>query len=222
LKSRKSGRLARVGSPVTAGDVWVRPGTADMAIYDQIVLQPYLPRDRSFVTIIDCGANIGLSVRYLKAAYPDAVVVAVEPDEGNFGMLSRNTSGLKGVHCVKAGIWPVPGYLELRQEGLRHSSFRTKEASDDTGLEAVSIPLLMERFSLSRVSLLKIDIEGSELELFSGSDLSWIDRVDAIAIELHDGWRPGCGDAFFRAITSWSWTFSTYGGAILCEKRTAE
>lgn len=219
LKSQRTGGLARISSPLTGGPVWVRPGTSDMAIYDQIVLHPYLPRDRQFKTIIDCGSNIGLTVRYLAAAYPDARIIAVEPDESNFTLLQRNCEGLPGTSCVRAGIWPANGTINLRKSGLRPSSFRTTAGEGDATVEAVTVPLLMDRFGMERVSLLKIDIEGAELELFSGADTSWIDRVDAISIELHDGWRPGCGDAFFRAIAPWKWSYSFHGGAVLCERR---
>lgn len=219
LKSHRSTELAKISSPMTGGAVFVRPGTADMAIYDQIVLQPYLPRDRKFSSIIDCGANIGLTARYLNSAYPTATLIAIEPDARNFDMLVANTSDRPNIRCVRAGIWPTLGHLDLQEEGLRYSSFQTKKANAETGLEAVTITEIMRRFDLPRVSLLKIDIEGSELELFSGADTSWIERIDAIAIELHDSWRPGCGDAFFKAISRWSWSFSFHGGAVFCERR---
>lgn len=197
----------------------VRAGTTDMAIYDQIVLQPYLPRDRAFNTIIDCGSNIGLTVRYLHAAYPTARIIAIEPDDGNFQLLAANTRGRTGIECLRAALWHETGRLSLKRKGLKPSGFQVASNSEDADTEAVTVSQIMARFSLERVSLLKIDIEGSELEVFNASDLSWIDRVDAISIELHDSWRPGCGDAFFKAIAAWNWTFSFHGGAVLCEKR---
>ena len=219
LKSHRSPRPARVSSPLTGGEVQVRPGTADMAIYDQIVLQPYLPRDRNYVTIIDCGANIGLTARYWKAACSDATVVAVEPDKANFDLLVTTTAGLANVHCVQAGIWPSSGKLQLEREKLGSSGFRTHATGGPGEIDAVTMPELMARFGIERLSLLKVDIEGAEKELFSGPDLQWIDRVEAIAIELHDQWKPGCGDAFFKAIARHSWTYSIHGEMILCERR---
>ena len=218
LKSQRSSSLATISSPLSGGSMFVRPGTSDMAIYDQIFLRPYLPRDRNYRTVIDCGANIGSTVRYWKAAYPEALVVAVEPDPDNFAVLQRNTEGMAGIHCVQAGVWPEAGKLDLEREGLGHSGTRTVADAATGNTDAVTIPGLMERFGMDRVSMLKIDIEGSEKELFSAGDLSWIARVDAIAIELHDTWKPGCGDAFFRAISPYRWCFSVHGEMILCER----
>src|SRR5690349_11035634 len=40
--------------------------------------------------ILDCGANIGLSVIYLKSICPTARIIAFEPDENNFNLLQKN------------------------------------------------------------------------------------------------------------------------------------
>lgn len=219
LKARPAPHPARISSPLTGGALLVRPGTSDMAIYDQVVLQPYLPRDRDRAVILDCGSNIGITVRYFKAAHPQARIIAVEPDAGNFSLLERNCAGLKGITCLQAAIWSEPGRLRLEREGLAPSSYRTMGEPAADGVEAVTIPGLLTRFGVERVSLLKVDIEGAELELFSAPDLSWLERVDAIAIELHDAWRPGCGEAFFKAIAPWRWTYAVAGEMILCERR---
>jgi hypothetical protein len=58
----------------------------------------------------------------------------------------------------------------------------------------------MSDYEVDRVNLLKLDIEGSEKEVFSNAR-PWIDRVDAISIELHDRFKPGCTRAFFGAVT---------------------
>ena len=44
--------------------------------------------------IVDCGANIGVSVLWLTARYPEAHIVAIEPAPDNFDFLCRNCSGL--------------------------------------------------------------------------------------------------------------------------------
>jgi hypothetical protein len=46
---------------------------------------------------------------------------------------------------------------------------------------------------------LKVDVEGSEKEIFSTAD-SWISSVDAICIELHDRFKIGCSRSFFTAV----------------------
>ena len=130
---------------------------------------------------------------------------------------TKNTAQLKDVHLVKAGIWPTPGALDLAKEGAGHSAVRTT-ATDRGSTPAVTIPGLMQHHGITQLDLLKIDIEGSELELFTQGDLNWISQVETIAIELHDHWRPGCGDAFFQAIAPYRWSYSIVGYTLVCTR----
>lgn len=53
----------------------------------------------------------------------------------------------------------------------------------------------MHTHGLDRIDLLKMDIEGSEREVLADPS-AWIDRVDALIVELHDRKKPGCGAVF--------------------------
>lgn len=217
LKSQRSNGLASISAPGGGGPFHVRPGTSDMAIFDEIFYCKYLARDKPFRTVLDCGANIGCTVRYWKMLDPECTVIAVEPDPENFQLLEQNTRALQHVHRIQAGIWPTTGSLQLEKEGVGHSAVRTMHnAMGDTA--AVTIPGLLQQFAFDRIDLVKIDIEGSELELFTQGDLSWIARVNTIAIELHDHWRPGCGEAFFKAIAPYQWTYSIVGYTMVCTR----
>lgn len=221
LKRMGGGGVRTIEAPWLGGRVFVRPGTADMATIDQFLIGPYMPATTGDapLTVVDCGANIGLAARFLKQAYPQATVVAIEPDEENHRMLQRNLEGLAGCHAVQAAVWPVDGRVSLERDGLRHSAFRTREASGADGtIEALSIPTIMERFGMQRIGLLKVDIEGAEKELFGAPDLSWLHRVDRVAVELHDLFKPGCGDAFFKAMARDNWTYRFYGEVVFCER----
>lgn len=217
LKSRTSNQLATVQLPENNGPFQLRPGTSDMAIFDEIFYSKFIPRSSSFRTVMDCGANIGCTVRYWTMLNPNCTVLAIEPDPENYEILLKNTEGMKNVHCLKAGIWPKEGFLELDKTGLGHSGTKTHDAKSGN-TEAITIPGTMARCKIDRLSLLKIDIEGAELELFANGDNSWIEQVDTIAIELHDHMRPGCGDAFFKAIAPFSWTYAIYGYTLVCTK----
>lgn len=219
IKRASRGPNKRFKAPWLGGEVSVRPGTSDMATIDQFVIGPYMPIDPGIspASVLDCGANIGLSARYFKHAYPQATIISIEPDRQNFEMLTANMRGLPDCHQVLAAVWPEDGAVELERDGLRHSAFRVR-AGKSGEIEALSIPTIMDRFGLERIGLLKIDIEGAEKELFSAKDLSWLDRVDRLAVELHDLFKPGCGDAFFKAMSRTAWTYRFYGEVVYCER----
>lgn len=66
-------------------------------------------------------------------------------------------------------------------------------------VRAVTIDELLQSGN-GNIDILKLDIEGSEADLFASNDTSWIRRVKVFAIELHDRLRPGCSKSFYSAL----------------------
>jgi hypothetical protein len=66
-------------------------------------------------------------------------------------------------------------------------------------VNGVTIDDLLARWGgVSKIDLLKIDIEGAEKELFSVPCDSWLTRMRIMVIELHDHMIPGCEQALER------------------------
>jgi FkbM family methyltransferase len=163
-------------------------------------------------TILDAGAYTGLSTAYFAARYPGAKIIAIEPSEENFALLIRNVSKLENVHAINAALWGESGSLVLTDPGRGYWGLTVEESDTGTSpdqknslvppskVDALTVADLMSDCEVDRVNLLKLDIEGSEKEVFSNA-LPWIDRVDAIFVELHDRFKPGCARAFFGAVT---------------------
>jgi hypothetical protein len=78
----------------------------------------------------------------------------------------------------------------------------------------------MEQCGIDYVDLLKVDIEGAEKEVFESSS-RWIDRVGAIAIELHDQLKSGCSSAFRDATRDFSYE-SRKGETIFVARKVQE
>jgi hypothetical protein len=53
--------------------------------------------------IVDAGASIGASAVYFASSFPKAQVVAIDPDPGNFQLLTANTSDM-AVECVQSTV----------------------------------------------------------------------------------------------------------------------
>ena len=77
-----------------------------------------------------------------------------------------------------------PYVLGCRLHGKEWACAVEAGASEGPPVRSVSIRMLLEMTELKRVSILKIDIEGSEKELFS-HDVGWLKSIDNIVIELH-------------------------------------
>ncbi len=141
-------------------------------------------------TIVDLGANIGLTARWLLSEFPGSHLVAVEPEPSNVAVLERNLKGLPSASVVQGCIAPHDGeqYLQLAQQADSH---RVANGPGEGTLRvaAVSMPTLLSRTGMDRVDLLKMDIEGAEGALLENCG-EWIGRVKCIIIELHQKELP--------------------------------
>lgn len=214
----------RLRYPVVA-----RNGTSDISVFYQI----FIDREYSCLDgikapdlIIDLGANVGYSSAYFLSRYPDCTILAVEPDPDNFALLQRNVAPY-GNRCrtLQAAIWGHPGQLQFKAPLKRGAEWgRALEVADDCAavqsgedpVEGITMAKLLEMSPFPRVSILKIDIEGAELELF-GHDTAWLDRVDHMVIELHGDQARDC---FFRAIEGRNFDISSSGELTCCIDKT--
>lgn len=114
--------------------------------------------------IIDCGANIGLSVLYFKRLFPESEIVAFEPDEKIFEILKRNTISLENVTIEKKAVWTEETTLEFFSEGALAGSVVTDFSNKNDIIEIEAVDL--KKFLNRKVDFLKIDIEGAENIVF--------------------------------------------------------
>lgn len=203
-----------------AHPIYLRNNTSDIEAFYQIFDRKDYQLDYGGVpkTIVDCGANAGCASVYFKNKYPEATVIAVEPEPSNFNMLKRNTERYNGVHCLNCGIWNRSTNLEIINEGKGNWSFSTKEVDheNENTIKAISIDEIMKRYDLKQIDILKIDIEGSEKEMFEKNYEKWLPFTKTIVIELHDWMRPGCSRSVFKALANYDFSSSFQGENLIC------
>jgi hypothetical protein len=72
----------------------------------------------------------------------------------------------------------------------------------------------MKDYAIDYIDILKVDIEGAEKEIFSGSP-SWINHVGVLIVELHDRLKAGCSRSFFNATNSFDHEWYQYENVVL-------
>lgn len=203
----KAGNFNNIKVPGIAHHIKLRPISEDIYTFWEIFIDKAYalewPKDRIAPrTILDAGANIGLTSIFLANQFPEARILAVEPESANFSILQQNAANYPNIIPVCAAIWPTSERVGVHDKGLGRRAF-TIEAHGDTGIAGIAIGDLMEEHNISYIDLLKIDIEGSEKEIFESSDTEWLDHVGVLVIELHDRMKPGCSRAFFSKISDY-------------------
>ena len=162
------------------------------------------------IVFLDLGANIGAASRYFLETFSRARVIAVEPDAGNIAMCHRNLDPYGDrVRVIQAAVWSRNTRLIFEEDSTEtgvEAGVRVREplAGEDlsASIAAIDVPTLLSeaRVAPGAQVALKIDVEGSEEEIFGGSSPDWLDEVSAIAIELHDTVRKNCSRNFYSAI----------------------
>jgi FkbM family methyltransferase len=165
---------------------------ADAFIQGEVFEHEYyrLPLATDPATILDLGANIGLTAIYFGRHFPQATIACVEPFSGNLRLLDQNLE----MNRIRARVFPaaidvedgsVVMALDRNDYGHRISSAEAVAGEEKLAVAAISVPTLMAKMGWDRIGLLKADIEGHEKILFS-RQCDWLGQVDAMCIEWHD------------------------------------
>lgn len=163
--------------------------------------------------IVDVGANIGMFTLYMKQRYPSSKVLAFEPAPETFGTLSQNIKlhQIEGIELHQCALgsketteiltfYPhFPGNSTLVPEEKERLRRLGHEVNLGDFVESVyrdatefSVPVkrlsqfLKDREALTSIDLLKVDVEGAELDVLGGLDDAHWALVRNIVVEICD------------------------------------
>ena len=147
---------------------------------------------------LDCGANVGAFTVLM--AESGARVYAFEPNPAAFEELVARTSVFPNVTALQGAVTAAPGPVKLflhkwtdhdpvywstgssvlaGKNNVRSDSFVT--------VATFQLPVFFAEFGISRVHLLKMDIEGAEVEVLNQLlDLGLHTVIDRAFVEVHD------------------------------------
>lgn len=200
FKKIKFPRTIRISMPHLKDLIILRCNTSDMNVFEKI----FINEEYAFINdtkpnvIIDVGANIGLASVYYSIVYPEAKIIAIEPEASNYNLLKRNVKNYPNIYIVNAGLWSKNTYMKISNPNDHKFAFMLEESYNSQDIKAITIDKVMEQHGLHYIDILKVDIEGAEKEVFSNHPL-WISKVGMIVIELHDKIKVGCNRAFYTA-----------------------
>jgi FkbM family methyltransferase len=176
--------------------LYLRLRSSDWGVMEEVIFQDiYSPVFRKLApdakTIVDLGANIGLSLRLWRTHFPQASGIGVEPDQGNIEIARMNLRSVDGENAFTIQQACAVGkerkvFIDIprgNEWATRMQDNRQDEAS--VPVDGFTVSYFLDKIAPgSSVDLLKCDIEGAEQELFADC-AAWIGRVKHIIIELH-------------------------------------
>lgn len=133
--------------------------------------------------VLDLGANVGFASMLFAERYPGAQIVAVEAAPDTFARLHFNMATLSSVRALHLAIGTDgPIRIDLGAPSAERQT-------SDCGVEVTSKTLtqLLDDLGWAHVDLMKIDVEGAELEVFADPAMS---RVRAVVGEIHGDADP--------------------------------
>ncbi|MFR9165132.1 MAG: FkbM family methyltransferase [Dysgonomonas sp.] len=215
-------KLIKVSLPNFSKPIYLRKGSSDLDVFYEILLYSKygnkIDKDIDPKIIFDCGANIGLTAICFKRKYPKARIIAIEPEANNYELLLKNTEGYDDIFCLNVGVWNKSTWLEVNNVNATNWGFSFHETEEKTegSIEAKSIKDMMSEFSVDYIDILKIDIEGAEVDLFDSNYKYWLDRTSLIIIELHDRKGLRCGKKLFERLGEYDFLVEIEGENLIC------
>lgn len=190
------------GIPIT-----VRKGTPDLQVAitsltgEFEMLRFLLPRDYSGC-IIDGGGYIGTAAIALHRLYPSATIISIEPSKNNIEILEMNTSRIPEIYVIHGALVGSDHQtVDLFDPGEREWGLTTEKKH--LGIRSASVMETVPAINLNdlvfdhgQIGILKLDIEGGELDVLERSEVALLE-IYAIYVELHNRFVEGSEKAFW-------------------------
>lgn len=160
--------------------------------------------------MVDAGGNIGMFSMYMKKKYPASRIIAFEPAPVTFDTFQRNMAlhSIEGVEVHQCGLgreessmtltyYPqMPGnstlYVDDKDSQLtglpqEHPIYPLFQEKKEVQVEIKRLSSFLSQVpDLKRISLLKVDVEGAEIDVLDGIDGKHWDLIDVVVLEVCD------------------------------------
>ena len=145
---------------------------------------------RPIRNILDIGANMGFLSILFSTAFPEASIYAMEPSLINCEYLTHNCKDFPNVSVIKKGAYSKSGYAYLAaptvaQRDIPEWNMNTGQLSlygKGSNKEVVELAKTDDLFD--GADLIKIDVEGAELDVLRGSERILTEHKPILIVEL--------------------------------------
>jgi FkbM family methyltransferase len=171
------------------------PNLTELITYREIFVSRVYQRLPDFrpigsAVVFDVGANIGFYTLQAAASLAGGAIYAFEPNPDAYSKLVRNIEAnrARNIHLLPYAVGSKQGRAWLRRSE-RTGLGSIEESSSETGgvrveVEMVTLDDMVEKHSVTRIDLMKIDVEGYEESVLAGGERA-IGMTRRIVMEYH-------------------------------------
>lgn len=162
------------------------------------------------LNIIDAGSNIGLTALFFLEYFNKPNIISVEPEIENFKILDFNlNSEYSKIIKINGAVWHSNSKIKIVKD-FRDKldwSFRVEETNSVEGIQAYTINQLAKDNNFEFIDILKVDIEGSEKQIFNPklSNLDFLNITKCVAIEIHDEFK--CREDIYKLLKDFNFEY---------------
>jgi len=156
--------------------------------------------------VFDVGGHQGESVKFFRSLFESAEIYTFEPEPGNYEILKKVATDSK-VHAFNLAMSNVAATVPFYKQDISHlGGLRpiNEDSSDSLGyaerakneeieVQSTTIDLFCAQRGIEYIDLLKIDVQGHEVEVLEGAD-RMLSKTTCVTVEvsLYDfyGVRP--------------------------------
>jgi FkbM family methyltransferase len=120
--------------------------------------------------IVDAGAYLGhFTILAARKAGETGKVIAFEPDKTNYNVLKKNIASAKlnNVILINKALFNRNSKIAL--SGKFNLCYVSKEGRDRRTVDCATLDNELKRLNVNKINLIKMDIEGAELEAIDGA-----------------------------------------------------
>lgn len=178
------------------------------------IYDPYLPFKKEGSVALDVGANVGLVSYYLAQHFEK--VYAMEPSTEHFGNLLKmlDFNQITNVEAIKKALFMENGEFmfggpksNTTAKSLHMATWQ--EGKPEEKVQAITLEKLFEEYKIEHINLMKLDIEGSEVEVLSHPSFKSVaGKIDTILVERHS-WNQRHPNQLNEALKNAGFTLET-------------
>lgn len=159
----------------------------DILTINEIFFRTDYKVNKNIDVVVDIGSNIGISALYFLTRNSTCKCYLFEPDPDNILKLKKNLQNFKDRFVLKeCAVASITGVKQFGRDPTGRCGGLNRKTEDYIKVECFHINDLLNNIlsSEDKIDILKIDIEGDEIDVLQSIDKKNLNKINIIYFEI--------------------------------------